>query len=298
MLADLESRKRPVMMIVSLAGSTEFGTVDPIADVHRALHENKSWIAHVWHHVDAACGGFFAALAQTPSVSVAPAVLGDFAAIREATSVTIDPHKMAYVPYASGVFLCADRRDYPHHRVDAPYIDFDDGSDPGLHTLEGSRAATGAAATWLTGQAIGFDGEGYGRILQRTIVAKQALEAKLKEHFGSRLLVPPGLDLNIICFVLCPEKKLSAMNKATNELFAKSGTPQLEGYSVSKTAMKLDSSRMFLREWLIANGIEIDDDRVALIRSCLMNPFLTSRQAKVDFLPDFIKAIDRASQAG
>lgn len=306
-LAEMEARKRPVMMVVSLAGSTEFGTVEPIAEIHRALRENTSWKTNIWHHVDAAFGGFFASLTKAPTAvldrpdalgGLSPTALGDLAAIGEATSVTVDPHKMAYVPYASGVFLCADHRDYPHHRVDAPYIDFDEGSDPGLHTLEGSRAATGAAATWLTGQSIGFDGDGYGRILQRTIAAKRVLEVKLKEHFGDRVLIPPGLDLNIVCFALGPEKKLSVMNAATNALFAKSGTARLDGYSVSRTAMKLDSSRLFLRDWLTANEVKIDDDRAVFIRSCLMNPFLTSRQAKVDFLSGFIQAVDRAIRTG
>lgn len=297
-LADLESRNRPVLMIVTLAGSTEFGTVDPILDVQRALREGGAWKARVWHHVDAAFGGFFACMSKNSAAFIAPSVLGDLTAISDATSVTVDPHKMAYVPYSSGVFLCADKRDYPHHRVDAPYIDFDDGSDPGLHTLEGSRAATGATATWLTGHAIGFDGNGYGRILRRTVGAKRALESKLKEHFRRRLMIPPGLDLNIVCFALRPENTLSAMNAATNALFSKSGSSMLNGYSVSRTVIKLDSARHFLSDWLAADGVEIDEDRIVLIRSVLMNPFLTSRQGKVDFLADFIRAIDEASRIG
>lgn len=293
MLGELETRRRPVMMAVTLAGSTELGTVDPIGEAARAIRE--SGFQRIWHHVDAAFGGFFACSVEGDTIE--RSVRLSLRAIREADSVTVDPHKMGYVPYASGVFLCADKRDYPHHRIDAPYIDFDDGADPGLQTLEGSRAATGAAATWLTGRAIGFDGNGYGRILGRTVEAKLALETKLREAFGGSVLIPAGLDLNIACFALRPESRISAMNRATQSIFDASGTPAFDGFSVAKTVMKLDSSRDHLRHWLIPNGIEIDQDRIVLIRSCLMNPFLTSRQARVDFLSDFIQAISRRFEA-
>lgn len=220
-------------------------------------------------------------------------VCSSLRSIDRVDSVTVDPHKMGYVPYSSGVFLCANKRNYPHHRVDAPYIDFDHDLDPGLQTIEGSRAATGATATWLTGQSIGFDKNGYGRILDRTIAAKQLMEQKLKAAFGQEILIPEGLDLNIVCFAFRSGSLLSETNKISHHIFAMSGTPALSNFCLSKTAIKLDSNRQHLRDWIDSKELVIDEDRIVFVRSCLMNPFLLSKEPRVDFLSEFILALSR-----
>ena len=51
---------RPVMMVISVVGTTELGEVDPIdqiAEVLDSWRENEG--IDIWHHVDAAYGGFF-----------------------------------------------------------------------------------------------------------------------------------------------------------------------------------------------------------------------------------------------
>lgn len=297
LLKECADHRRPVMLLVTIAGSTELGTVDPIDQVCNELRLSaESWKSSIWHHVDAAFGGFFACLKDEPQGPIPQSTLAHLQAIHRATSITVDPHKLGYVPYASGVFLCTDRRDYAYQQIDAPYIDFDQSGDPGLQTIEGSRAATGAAATWLTGRAIGFNAEGYGRVLRRTAHAKAELEQKLISALGEKVFIPSGLDLNILCFSLKPLDRLSAMNRATQALFAKSGAVALDGFSLSRTCVDLDDSHRSLREHLVAAGVMIDQDHLTLIRSCLMNPFSTTRHANVDFLSAFAMAIRRAAE--
>ena len=55
----LASLKTPVLGVVSLYGSTERGTLDDIHSVNKVLQKINS-DKKVWHHVDAAYGGFFA----------------------------------------------------------------------------------------------------------------------------------------------------------------------------------------------------------------------------------------------
>lgn len=286
----LANEKRPLQMVVTLAGSTEFGSVDPIGTIQGVL-DGFAPDGSIWHHVDAAFGGFFASIDATADTALAPEIGSAFHAIRSSTSVTVDPHKLGYVPYASGVFLCRDRRDYPHHKVHAPYVDFVADHDPGLYTIEGSRAATGAAATWLTGHSIGFDHDGYGRILSRTLLAKRRLADKLRAVLGEAVLIPPGLDLNILCFCLRPGKTLSSMNKETRHLFTLSGRTELRGYSISQTTIALDRDHGFLAKWLDEKGVERDDVSIVFARLCLMNPFVTSRHGAVSFLEDFASAV-------
>ena len=60
-----------------------------------------------------------------------------------ANSITVDPHKLGYVPYASGAFLAASPREYYVTPFDAPYLRFKQKEYSGTQTLEGSRAAGG-----------------------------------------------------------------------------------------------------------------------------------------------------------
>ena len=54
--------ERPIMMNVSVAGTTELGTVDPVDEVNELLRQyRRDEGIHIWHHVDAAYGGYFCA---------------------------------------------------------------------------------------------------------------------------------------------------------------------------------------------------------------------------------------------
>src|SRR5579864_260835 len=62
-IEDAAHEKRPVLMVVSVAGTTETGEIDPIDCVARNLSDLEStrgW--RIWHHVDAAYGGFLCSL--------------------------------------------------------------------------------------------------------------------------------------------------------------------------------------------------------------------------------------------
>lgn len=82
-------------LMVSTAGTTDAGVIDPI-DV---LSEICSRYA-IWHHVDAAYGGFFL-LAKSLSSSLE--------AINKSDSVVLDPHKGLFLPYGLGVVLVKSR---------------------------------------------------------------------------------------------------------------------------------------------------------------------------------------------
>lgn len=81
-------------LVVSSAGTTDTGVVDPlnaIADIAEKYH--------LWHHVDAAYGGFFILVESLKSL---------FEGIERADSITIDPHKGLFLPYGTGAVLIRD----------------------------------------------------------------------------------------------------------------------------------------------------------------------------------------------
>ncbi len=78
-------------MVVGNAGTTNLGTLDPLAEIATVA---KS--LGLWMHVDAAYGGFFAMCPETSE---------RFSGLSEADSIVLDPHKGMFLPYGCGAVL-------------------------------------------------------------------------------------------------------------------------------------------------------------------------------------------------
>jgi glutamate/tyrosine decarboxylase-like PLP-dependent enzyme len=90
---DLESGHCPVVVAAS-AGTASTGTIDPLHEIRDVCHRHG-----VWFHIDAAYGG--------------PAVLtaryrDPLSALKDADSLSLDPHKWMYVPVEAGLVLVRD----------------------------------------------------------------------------------------------------------------------------------------------------------------------------------------------
>jgi glutamate/tyrosine decarboxylase-like PLP-dependent enzyme len=92
--ADLAAGDRP-LLVVGTAGSVATAAVDPLDEIAALCRERG-----IWFHVDGAYGGFAAALPDAE-----PAL----AALAEADSVAVDPHKWLYAPLEAGCALVRDR---------------------------------------------------------------------------------------------------------------------------------------------------------------------------------------------
>jgi len=78
-------------LVVSSAGTTDVGAIDPLPEIATVAKEHR-----LWHHIDAAYGGFFI-LTDEGRQKLRGIELGD--------SVVIDPHKGLFLPYGLGVVL-------------------------------------------------------------------------------------------------------------------------------------------------------------------------------------------------
>ncbi len=284
-----EAEDRPVLMVVSVAGTTEMGEVDPVHRVQDLLdRRQKERGFHIWHHVDAAYGGFLRTLGGPSEDGLSPEVWSALEALSRVQSITLDPHKLGYVPYASGTFLTQKRQDYFVTAHDAPYIQYRSVLDRGRYTLEGSRPAGGATATWLTARSIGLHEQGYGWILQRTVRMRRDLEAKLMAS-GLPIQLAPGADTNILCFHMAkPGDLLSHSNAKTQALFEAFRSFEKPPFFVSKTILHKDDYDLYLESFAERWQARVDAPEMVLIRLCLMNPFFASREMKVDFFAEFV----------
>lgn len=91
---DRERGLRP-FLVVSSAGTTDSGTIDPLGDLSTVTHEQG-----LWFHVDAAYGGFFQLTERGRK---------RLAGIGAADSITLDPHKGLSIPFGVGALLVRDR---------------------------------------------------------------------------------------------------------------------------------------------------------------------------------------------
>jgi len=92
-LKDKAAGLRPWLVITS-AGTTDTGAVDPIAAVAKLAEQHGLWL-----HVDAAYGGFFLLCEEGRQI---------LQGLDKAHSIVLDPHKGMFLPYGSGAVLVRD----------------------------------------------------------------------------------------------------------------------------------------------------------------------------------------------
>ncbi|GIP59272.1 pyridoxal-dependent decarboxylase [Paenibacillus sp. FSL W8-0186] len=187
--------RQPVLMTVCVIGSTEESAVDPIADVIQLREEYRERGLEFVIHADAAWGGYFASILRedthktllmagkrpyTPAMTMNEYVTAQYEALKDADSITIDPHKAGYIPYPAGG-LCyrnSSMRDIVSFQ--APVV-YHGGIDPtvGIYGIEGSKPGAAAAGVYLSHRVIRTDQSGYGKLLGKTLFNSKRLYAAI-----------------------------------------------------------------------------------------------------------------------
>ncbi|MFN6514409.1 MAG: pyridoxal phosphate-dependent decarboxylase family protein [Nostoc sp. CreGUA01] len=186
--------KIPVYTVVAVIGTTEESAVDPLKKVLELREEFSQKGLQFTVHADAAWGGYFATLLRTdadyylpspkdPDLSICPLsayVEEQFAALPQADSITVDPHKSGYIPYPAGA-LCY-RNSAMRNLVTfvAPYV-FHGEAEPtiGIYGIEGSKPGAAPAAVYLSHRVIRPTKDGYGRIMAQALFSGDKLYARL-----------------------------------------------------------------------------------------------------------------------
>ena len=279
---------RPILAVVSVAGTTELGMVDPVAEVQDILDEYKRNGIHIWHHIDAAYGGIYTSMLdeQGSDTKLSSHCEKSFNALKRAESITLDPHKLAMVPYACGAILVKDPKYYSVSQFYAPYLE-EQPEETGkwVSTIEGSRPATGASATWMVANTIGLNKDGMGEILSLGLSAKERLIKTLTDKIPELYLLPQS-DTNIICFTFLDEdKSIPKANKLTRRIYEE--IINGDQFSVSQTTLnKLYYSELISdleKSW----DIKETDDNLYLIRMVIMNPFSISKENQFNYIEEF-----------
>jgi L-2,4-diaminobutyrate decarboxylase len=142
------TRREVPIAVVATAGTTDFGTIDPLPQVARAATAHGAWL-----HVDAAYGG-----GALFSDQLAPLLSG----LERADSLALDLHKLGWQPAPAGIFLVRDAATLAPLEQRAEYLNPADDEAAGLPSLLGRSLRTtrrpDAFKIAVTLRALGRDG--------------------------------------------------------------------------------------------------------------------------------------------
>ncbi|MDZ3823290.1 MAG: pyridoxal-dependent decarboxylase [Pseudoxanthomonas sp.] len=330
LLTRLHRHGQDVLMVVPVLGSTEFGTVDP---VDGAVDARERWAARGLGfsvHVDGAWGGYLASLFREPDGGLRPlaamqaehdgfpsaAVHAAYAAIGQADSVTVDPHKLGYIPYGAGAFVARDRRAMPLLGESADYVFDGDEDDPavqarqlGRYLLEGSKSGAAAAAVYVSHRVLPLDHRHFGRLLAQGVFAARQFRAaadRFAERMAGRLrvCVPFEPDSNLVTLALNPagNREVAAMNRFVralhDQLRADVGAAvQGRAFFGSITTLRPevlgrdDTARVLSALGLepASLGRDQDDDRLVILRHTLMNPYVIDDENGISYVERYFE---------
>ena len=162
-------------------------------------------------------------------------VVAAFLALVDVDSVTVDPHKLGYVPYPAGIVafrngvvteLLAQKANYISETAGGLSLDKSEIDAVGPFILEGSKPGAAAASCWLAHKTIPLNISGHGRIIRETLMAAGRLARYLDYHrhlyleledeaggaesaeaFSFTRLYEP--DTNVVCFIAQPKRLLN-----------------------------------------------------------------------------------------
>jgi len=330
-LVRLEEQKQPVIACVSVIGSTEESAVDHLDQVVALrLRAQRELGMSFWLHADAAWGGYATALLRGSDgrrrtlddvrSSCAPEdwpeapVYQALCAIGDTDSVTIDPHKLGYVPYPSGAICFRDVRVRSLISAEAPYVftnDARDVPDLGRFILEGSKPGAAAAAAWMSHRVVPLDADGHGRLVAESIRGARRLHRILDAQDWSpfRAVVMPRPDLNIVCVafghpgITSLEANNAFMERVHNALSSSGGKPaRALDHVVSRTTLRAVEYGDAALPHVRALGFSDQDYHRAggltVLRCTVMNPMAWQPRGRVDVLSAFAQTLRTALADG
>jgi len=185
--AELKAQGIGILSIVGIAGATETGQVDPLADMAEIAQE---YDAHF--HVDAAWGGP-TLMSNTHKHTMKGIELAD--------SVTIDAHKQLYVPMGAGMVVFKDPATLSAVEHHAEYILRAGSKDLGQYSLEGSRPGM----AMLVHAAFNIIGrKGYEIIIDQNVEKAKGFARMIDAHPDFELITDP--ELNILNYRYVPSQ--------------------------------------------------------------------------------------------
>ncbi|HEX2595374.1 MAG TPA: pyridoxal-dependent decarboxylase [Luteimonas sp.] len=340
-IADCVRERQPVLLAVAVLGTTEYGTVDPVDAVVDARDRWQSRGFGFGVHVDAAWGGYLATLFRNPDGSLRaldevrrdyrrfpqPEVHAAFAALARTDSITVDPHKLGYLPYGAGAFVTRDHRPMALLAEQADYV-FAPGSVEGYLARyrrlgqfipEGSKSGAAAAAVYVTHKVLPLDHAHFGLLPRQTVLAAEHFHARARAFAVdvsdvAHAIVPFAPDSNLVCMALNPAgnrgvARANAFVRALHdELRCDPSQPlQLKQFFGSITTLRPEAlgthemhgilRTLQLDPSTLGRSGDDGDDHLVILRHTLMNPYLIDHENGISYIDLYFEHLARRVRA-
>ncbi|MGA7965071.1 MAG: pyridoxal-dependent decarboxylase [Gammaproteobacteria bacterium] len=328
-----------ILCVVGVLGTTEYGTLDPL---HEIVAARDRWSEHGLGfavHADAAWGGYLATLFRDGNGALltrdevakhfkyfpSEATYAAFSALGRADSVTVDPHKLGYLPYGvGGAYVCRDHRCMDFITADAPYLGRVRPQQPGetdyyrkfrrlgSYILEGSKPGFAAAAAYVTHRLLPLDSEHFGKLLRYGVQNAEyfcdrinALRERVKDQV--RVSVPIEPDSSLVCIAFNPvgNDAVAVANAFTADVFEhlridRTVPLQARAFFGSSTVLyrrmlQAGDTAHILGELGLANYTFTESpkeperyaDGLLILRHTLMNPWLRDNVNHIDYIEKY-----------
>ena len=254
-VAECRTQNLLIIAIVGVAGTTDSGGVDYLAEIADITQE-----AHVHFHVDAAWGG--------------PLIFSQqhhhkIAGIERADSVTIDGHKQLYLPMGIGMVFFRDPYKAETIEKQASYTMRKGSFDLGKRALEGSRP--GMALFLHAGlNLIGL--KGYEFLIDEGIRKTQYMADRICTMSEFELLAEP--DTNLLLYRYIPE--------ALRELVAKKQLTEIDNQLINEFNERLQKIQRQIGRTFISRTTKITttfgkEIPIIVLRAVIANPLTTEQ---------------------
>ena len=169
------------MAVVATAGTTDFGSIDPLSEVGAMARSANAWL-----HVDAAYGGALLFSAKHRD---------KLAGIEAADSIAIDFHKLFWQPIPCSAFLLRDASRFDAIKLYADYLNPEVMEGKGVPNLVTTSLLTSrrfdALKLWISFQSLG--GEKLAAMIDRTIALANHAAEVIRNTDDSALVCEPQL---------------------------------------------------------------------------------------------------------
>ena len=325
----------PILAVVAVVGTTETGAIDNVAELIALRKECESRFGISFYiHIDAAYAGYACAMFRDennqfieydmliqryhnegifPPDIIWPKrdVYQSFRALQEADSITVDPHKVGFIPYAAGAICMKDKRIVDLISYHAAYV-FEEVVEKGRKTekpqnvllgssiMEGSKAGATAAAVWAAHRLVPLNILGYGKVIAaglttaNWLIESMNVSALLEiEERKFEIVTMPAPDFHMVNFMFKEVgnrslEKQNQLNKRLYELCSyaagRSYTNDFLTSSTSLTAEEYgDNPQNFCRLMGFSDQEWEKTHSLYVLRAAIMTHCLRDKQHFSDF---------------
>jgi len=319
-IRELVAKKIPILGVVGVIGTTEEGQVDRIHKIVELREKLAKEGIHFYIHIDAAYGGYARSIFLDENNEfidyekidevyekynifnekhewLTEDIYNSFKAMKEAETITIDPHKMGYIPYSAGGIVVKDIRMRDVISYFATYV-FEKGANIpallGAYMLEGSKAGATAASVWTAHKVLPLNVTGYGKLLGASIEGAYRFYHFLQDKkfkVGDKTINVYPLtkpDFNMVDYVFNEEGNtdLAKMNKLNHDFYGEAsyvkGNIYHNEFITSHTDFAIpdygDSPLPYVKSLGFSEEEWEKEKKITVLRACALSPYAHDKE--------------------